>query len=135
MKRTGFAPNAKKPLNRGTASLKRAGKPMRARRLGKPQRADKYLADLCHGQDCYAQILGVCNHDRSTVVPMHSNQLAHGKAKGMKAPEAMTCPGCFACHAEIDQGHRFTRAEKFAIWDAAYAKWLPVRAKLSEQPR
>jgi hypothetical protein len=133
LKRSGFTLKQRKPMNRGSSQLKRASKPMRARRLGKPQRPDKIMADLCHGQDCYAQIPGLCRNNRETVVPMHSNQLEHGKGKGIKAPDEKTCPGCDICHFEIDQGNRFTKAEKFAIWDAAYAKWLPVRAKLLEQ--
>jgi predicted Fe-S protein YdhL (DUF1289 family) len=133
LKRTGFALKARKPMSRGTSQLKRASKPMRSRRLGKPQRPDKHLADMCHGQDCYAQIQDLCRNNRETVVPMHSNQLKHGKGKGIKAPDKMTCPGCDLCHHEIDQGNRFTKEEKFAIWDAAYAKWLPVRARLLEQ--
>jgi hypothetical protein len=133
MRRTGFALKSRKPMNRGTAQMKRASKPMRARRLGKPQRPDKHLADLCHGQDCYAQIPGICQNNRETVVPMHSNQLEHGKGKGIKAPDEKTCPGCGLCHFEIDQGNKFTKAEKFAFWNAGYARWVPARARLLEQ--
>jgi hypothetical protein len=49
---------------------------------------------------------------------------------GIKAHDEFTVPGCDACHRELDQGNRFTREEKFEIWDQAYARWKPVRDQL-----
>jgi hypothetical protein len=84
----------------------------------------------CRGQNCYLQIPGICRNDPATVVPCHSNQLIHGKGKGLKARDEYTVPGCYWCHAEIDQGRRFNKQEKFAFWDQAFASWQPVRKSL-----
>lgn len=136
MKRSGFKPRttslkAHKPMARGASTLRMrkpaSAKPKRAAR----EREDRDLADLCHGQDCYLQMPGICCTGRETVVPAHSNQYRHGKAKGIKAHHRFTVPGCHACHAELDQGMRFTREEKFALWDAAYARWEPIRDALT----
>lgn len=119
-----------KPMARGTTRMRQhkrvADKPKRAAR----EQQDKHLADLCHGQPCYLLIPGhyCCGPD--TVVPCHSNQIKHGKGKGIKAHHRFTVPGCAACHHELDQGGRFTKEEKFAMWDDAYSRWEPVRARL-----
>jgi len=34
---------------------------------------------LCHGQQCYLRIPGICRNDPATMVPAHSNQLKDGK--------------------------------------------------------
>lgn len=53
-------------------------------------------------QDCQLQILGVCNGDPATTVLCHSNQLAHGKGMGLKAPDTEACFGCSSCHDVLD---------------------------------
>lgn len=115
-----------------TAFKHKATKPMRQRSKTNAKRESGGEDKLCRGQPCYLAIPGCCTRDIATVVPCHSNQLQHGKGKGIKAHDIYTVPGCRACHAEIDQGMRFTKAEKFGIWDDAYARWEPVRAKLKE---
>lgn len=121
----------KTPMARGT-------RPMRTKKpVGeKPKRAareaeDKHLADLCRGQPCYLLVPGQACSGRDTVVPCHSNQLRHGKGKGIKALHQYTVPGCAACHAAIDQGTHLSKEEKFALWDAAYAIWEKVRTNLT----
>lgn len=89
---------------------------------------DKAMLTACKGELCYLRIPGVCIGGMDTTVPAHSNQAKHGKAMGLKAADQFSVPACFACHAEIDQGSRFTREQKFAFWDAAYEAWEPVRA-------
>lgn len=120
----------KKPMATGSTKLRRvkqkAEKPKRAAR----EEAGRDLMDLCRGQECYLRVPGVYRHDPETVVACHSNQLAAGKGTGLKAHNKFTVPGCHACHAELDQGQQFTKAEKFAIWDQAFMRWEPVRAKL-----
>lgn len=122
-----------KPMARGATRMRQhkrvADKPKRAAR----ENADKHLADLCRGQCCYLLIPGHFCGARETVVPCHSNQIRHGKGKGLKAHHRYTVPGCAACHRELDQGARFTKEEKFGIWDAAYARWEPVRERLLNQ--
>lgn len=93
---------------------------------------DKAMLTACRGELCYLRIPGVCIGGMDTTVPAHSNQAKHGKAMGRKANDQFSVPACHACHAEIDQGGRFTREQKFEIWDRAYAAWEPVReAKLA----
>lgn len=119
---------AKKPMARGTSQLARAAAPMNARsKTNSTPRPKTGEAELCCGQPCYLLVPGVHAHPIDTVVPCHSNQARHGKGKGIKAHDKYTVPGCMYCHMEIDQGNRFTRDEKFTLWDDAYARWAPVR--------
>src|SRR5690606_30745347 len=96
---------------------------------------DKPMLEACRGELCYLSIPGVCVGGTDTTVPAHSNQARHGKGMGIKAKDQYTVPACYACHAEIDQGHTFTREEKFALWNKAYAAWKPAREeKLNAKP-
>lgn len=122
---SGFKPSTK-PMARGSTRM-RASKPASA----KPKRAARnagpdYLA-MCRNQPCYLRLPGVVCAPRETVVPCHSNQQQHGKGTGLKALDIYTVPGCACCHRELDQGQRFTKAEKFALWDAAYERWAHDR--------
>lgn len=132
---------ARSPMARGSAVLKakapiaRTAKPMKARsKTNANPRPKTGHAELCRGQPCYLAIPGVCQNARETVVPAHSNQQKHGKGRGIKAHDEFTVPACFHCHAILDQGAQFSREEKFALWDAAYERWRPVRAQLMEAP-
>lgn len=119
----------KTPMATGGTQLARQAAPLRSRsKTNSNPRPATGEAKLCKGQPCYLRIPGICTgqaHD-----PCHSNQAIHGKGKGIKAHDVYTVPGCRSCHNELDQGMTYTRAEKFAIWDRAYALWLPVRALL-----
>lgn len=123
---------AKKPMARGDSQLARNTTPMRSRsKTNANPRPATGEAKLCKGQPCYLRIPGICTgaaHD-----PCHSNQALHGKGKGIKAHDEYTVPGCRACHNELDQGKRFTRAEKFDIWNRGYEAWKPRREKLLEK--
>lgn len=95
---------------------------------------NKTMLAACRGELCYLRIPGICIGGIDTTVPAHSNQAKHGKAMGLKARDEFSVPACHACHAEIDQGARFTREQKFELWDRAYAAWEPARdAKLNER--
>jgi predicted Fe-S protein YdhL (DUF1289 family) len=140
MKRSPMKPGTKplkshKPMARGEAKLRRvkpkSAKPKRAER----EAEDRDLMDMCHRQECYLQVPGIFRHDQETVVPCHSNQSIHGKGERIKAHNRFTVPGCGACHAEIDQGMRFTKAEKFAIWDRAFARWERDRSQMLNKVR
>lgn len=121
MKRSPMKPSTK-PMSRG--------KPMKVRRKVRLKIGGiDYLA-LCRGQDCYLRLPTVVIHDRSTVVPAHSNQSKHGKGMGIKASDLYTVPACFSCHAELDQGMSMSKEQKFAAWDAAYERWKIDRDKL-----
>lgn len=123
---------SKKPMARGSVGLARQATPMRSRSKtnANPRAGQANLLRLVRGQPCYLLVPGILVHQLATVVPCHSNQEKHGKGMGIKAHDRYTVPGCGACHAEIDQGNRFTREEKFEMWDRAYARWEPVREQL-----
>ena len=116
---------AKTPMKRTT---------MKKRTPKKRTGHDKAYLSACRGEPCYLRIPGVCMGGVDTTVPAHSNQGKHGKAMGLKAFDQYTVPACHACHAEIDQGGRFTKEQKFAFWDIAYEAWDLVRtAKLDQK--
>lgn len=119
----------KTPMAAGSAWLARQATPLRSRsKTNSNPRPATGEAKLCKGQPCYLRIPGVCTgraHD-----PCHSNQAKHGKGGAIKAHDVYTVPGCRSCHNELDQGMRYTRLEKFAIWDRAYERWVPARALL-----
>jgi hypothetical protein len=126
MQRTGFARKPDAPFS----SFRSAGKelqrsPMR-RRARKPKAGDdKRMREVCRDQPCYLRIQCVCIGDITTSVPAHRNE---GKGMGLKVPDLFTIPACSACHFEYDQGKRFTREEKRAMWNAGFEEWNPVRA-------
>jgi hypothetical protein len=105
--------------------------PRRSTLKSKPKRptvaeGSKYL-EACRGERCYLRTPG-CVGGGETVVPCHSNQSKHGKGMGIKADHIYTVPGCWVCHARLDQGV-FPREQKNGWWDAAYAEWEPIRAR------
>lgn len=91
---------------------------------------DKGKLDACRGQSCYLAVPDVCLGEagRDTVVPCHSNSSEHGKGMGRKADDIYTVPGCFACHAWLDQGPA-GKILKQAVWEAAYRRWSAYRDK------
>lgn len=89
--------------------------------------AQRRLALACKGEPCYLLLPGAPHHDPETVVPAHSNQLAHGKGMGIKADDNFTVPGCAWCHSELDSGTSLTKGQRRAYWNDAYRRWLPVR--------
>lgn len=103
---------------------------------GKTIRVDPLLHpdQLCYGQECYLRMPRVCRNLADTVVPCHSNQLRHGKGKGLKADDAMTVPGCFWCHFQLDQGALFTYAEKLHFFYLAMCRWAPFRQAMYGVP-
>ncbi|WP_081062488.1 nuclease domain-containing protein [Burkholderia cepacia] len=137
MKRSGFKPRAK-PMSRGSWSRKSSPLPEEAprktamrRRRKRPTVAEgaTYLA-ACRGEPCYLRVPTVCRLDPrdETVVPCHDNSLAAGKGMGIKASHERTVPGCFWCHAWLDQG-KAPRWQKSNVFFGAYNEWAPVRAR------
>jgi hypothetical protein len=59
-----------------------------------------------------------------TVVACHSNQLRDGKGKGIKAHDFRIAAGCHNAHREIDQGTRFTKAERLEHWETAHRRTI-----------
>ena len=116
-----------KPMQRGRMP-DRKFKPNKKTALKKSSRKDKAYLEACRGQHCYLAVPGVClgASGRETVVPCHSNQLAHGKGMGIKAADKFSVPGCMACHAWLDQSGA-AKQEKFAAFDRAYLRWVEYR--------
>ena len=50
----------------------------------------------------------------------HSNQLIHGKGRGIKASDEYTAALCQACHYEIDQGKDLSKEERQRKWAEAH---------------
>lgn len=129
--RTGFKRNTPVALNPHSGAALRRTPMKRSRRRSRPATGidGKYLA-ACQGEPCYLRVPGVCCGDWRTVVPCHSNELAHGKGKGITAEHQYTVPGCVTCHSWLDQGAA-SKADKFAAFRAAHEEWVPWRtAKL-----
>lgn len=84
----------------------------------------KDLRDLARGQPCQFKIPGVCNHDDSTSVWAHSNELRHGKGRGIKAHDCYGAIGCSSCHAWLDNDMAASRSEKQAVFRDAFEATL-----------
>ncbi|MFT0547471.1 nuclease domain-containing protein [Allopusillimonas ginsengisoli] len=87
---------------------------------------NKAMLAACKDQPCYLRIPGVCIGGTETVVPCHANWPEYGKGMGLKAKDIYTVPGCFACHAWLDQGPA-SKVEKKNAWEASYQVWNSVR--------
>lgn len=126
MKRTALlrkTPLARKaPIARGLSTLARSTFKRKTPKK-RPGHDARYL-NACRGMHCFLSIPGICRGDVATVVPAHRNE---GKGAGMKVPDKFTVPACYWCHAEYDQGMRFTREEKRGFFNAAYRRWAPYR--------
>ncbi len=85
---------------------------------------DRRMRHACRDQPCYLRIAGVCTGGGASSVPAHRNE---GKGMGLKTPDRLTVPACGECHAEYDQGRRLLRAERRALWDAAFLRWVAAR--------
>ena len=68
----------------------------------------------------------VCGIEDGTVVAAHSNQLRHGKGKGIKAHDWAVISACYKCHSEIDQGKDLDKATRFGLWDRAFERTLQL---------
>lgn len=82
----------------------------------------KKLLNAARGQQCMIQLPGVCRNNPDTVVAAHSNQLKHGKGAGLKAHDCFIAWACSDCHAELDQGKKFSYEEKAEYWQAGFEK-------------
>ena len=60
----------------------------------------------------------------------HSNQLIHGKGRGIKASDEFTAALCLKCHYELDQGKNLSKEERIDMWENA---WHKTVAKLQQQ--
>lgn len=84
---------------------------------------DRALLDMAYDFPCLLQ-LPCCEGGNGE--PAHSNQALHGKGGAQKAHDCFHVPACRACHRELDQGRTMDREEKFAAWNRAFGRYLPM---------
>jgi hypothetical protein len=90
---------------------------------------EQRLARDLGGEPCFLNVkCARCDWADPTVVPCHDNRLSAGKGMGLKASHERTLPGCMLCHQWLDQGTA-PREEKFARFDAGFARWVVRRAR------
>jgi len=99
---------------------------------------DKDLLRLAQGQRCLLNIHPYCDDDEgSTTVACHSNELIHGKGKGLKADDCMSVWGCYKCHTWLDQGP-MSKTEKKKMFDKAWFKqvheWWLIADNIALKP-
>jgi len=61
------------------------------------------ITDSAEGMDCRLRLPGVCNGNPDTTVWAHSNRIAHGKGRSLKAHDPFGCYACYDCHAVYDR--------------------------------
>lgn len=52
----------------------------------------------------------------------HSNQIKHGKSKGIKASDEFTAALCLKHHYELDQGKNLSKEERIDMWENAHKR-------------
>lgn len=77
---------------------------------------DKRILEFCRTLPCQS-----CGVQDGTVVAAHSNQLMHGKGRGIKASDQYVAALCHQCHYEVDQG-RSCKQTKQWIWNEAHER-------------
>lgn len=66
----------------------------------------------------------MCGREDGTIVAAHSNSVADGKGRAIKAPDYCVASLCFKCHHDIDQGSGMNRLERRQAWLDAHVKTL-----------
>jgi len=66
----------------------------------------------------------LCEIEDGTVVAAHSNQLADGKGKGIKASDYRVAALCFSCHMDLDQGNKLTKDQRREFWEMAHRRTI-----------
>lgn len=99
---------------------------------------DPDLLKLAQGQKCLLNVHPYCDDDfGDTVVACHSNELVHGKGRGIKADDCMSVWGCYKCHTWLDTGPA-SKKEKAKIFDTAWYKqvgeWWAIADTISTKP-
>ena len=73
--------------------------------------------DLAHRvHQCQIRLPGICvGYSPEGCEPAHANLQELGKGMGHKASD-LHVAACHQCHAELDSGRRFSKAEKRDYW-------------------
>lgn len=75
-----------------------------------------------------------CGAQDGTVCAAHSNLAEHGKGRSIKASDVFVASLCHACHSQLDQGARWSREERKAIWTAAHMKTVALLCAMGLWP-
>ena len=129
--RTGFRRKEPKPFALADRKTLERHTAMKKRIKSVTVAEGRHFIDACRGEECYLRVPGVCcsiGWAHESVVDCHSNQLRHGKGKGLKAKHQFTVPGCGPCHYWLDFG-RSPRELKMSTFDRALEEWALVRAR------
>jgi len=87
-------------------------------------RSDKLLRAVKDAPICFR--CGAFNTG-ADIAPAHSNQLADGKGRSIKAHDFFVAALCNTCHTDIDSGKDLTHEERVKQWDEAWKltiRWL-----------
>ncbi len=76
-------------------------------------RSKKHLKNVA-SLDC--QICGATGFIQAA----HSNQMQHGKGRGIKSSDEYTAALCLKCHYDIDQGKELSKEERQEMWEKAH---------------
>jgi hypothetical protein len=96
---------------------------------------DANLLKLAKGEKCLLQVADDCLGDEgSTTVAAHSNLMAHGKGRGLKAEDCYTVWACYRCHSNFDQGGVFFRADKEILFTEALLRQIEEWRKIATSP-
>jgi hypothetical protein len=76
-------------------------------------RSNKHLKNVA---SLACQVCGVEGQTQAA----HSNQLKHGKGRGIKASDEFTAALCQTCHTELDSGAKLSKEQRRMLWDLAY---------------
>lgn len=104
----------------------------------KAEPQNRTLLDLARGKPCLLQIPYVCNRNPDTTVAAHSNALADGKGKGIKAHSERTVWACGACHYWFDFGPapKAKKAEWFVdALERQLGEWQAIAADPKSRSR
>lgn len=94
---------------------------------------DADLLKLAQGQPCLLNCHPYCLGDEgSTTVAAHSNQLIHGKGRGLKADDCMSVWSCHRCHTHIDSGEFLSKRQKAKIFDEAWYRQVQEWHKIAD---
>jgi hypothetical protein len=64
----------------------------------------------------------------------HSNQLIHGKGRGIRASDEYTAALCIRCHFTLDQGSTLSKQERIEMWEKAHRKTIEELIKRNLWP-
>lgn len=80
------------------------------------------LLKLAYELPCQLQIPGVCVGGKGE--PAHANWSEFGKGERIKAHDCFFASGCRACHDALDQGSKFSKAQRKHFWLMGYIRTM-----------